>query len=307
MKSLGKCAIALAIIFFVFIISGAVMVSVGGVNSLNNLLNSENLPGWVRSIIEFFEDFDLDTEEVTFSNSFEMDEDIAKLVVEDIAFYDISFEYSDTDVITVEFAGDYPVSYIDKYDIYVEPYIEKPEVSDSDTDVTSGSDAVSDSDAAKESKSPIEFKLSDGVLTIELDTPKSGINIDGDITIILPEDMICDITLDSVAGDVDINGISAYCIELNNCFGDISIEGEFTSFIIEKCLGDINLTTDCAVDADCEIVKNLGDIDITIGEDSAFVVERDNNVGDTSIENFEKGDFVISITENVGDINVKAK
>ena len=302
MKAMGKCAIVLAIIFFVSIIAGAVMVSVGGASSVNQILNG-NVPGFIEKIFSWGGEWLDGGEYVTFSNSIEVDESVEGIEIKDVAFYDIAFKYEDTDMITVEFAGEYPEKYIDKYDIYVEQYITAPV---SVTDVSESD--VSASDAETEGKlSPIEFEISGGVLSIDFDGPKNGAGFDGTITVIVPEDVTYNYTLDSVVGDIEIVGISASCIELDSCLGDIAISGDFTSFNIRKCLGDIDLSTDCAIEAECEVAENLGDIDIEIGRDSSVRIDKDDNLGDISFEDIDDGEIVISVTENLGDITIEAK
>lgn len=316
MRALGKWAIALASIFVVFMVAGIILASVGGTSVIKDegvLDKIENFLGDMGVYVD--EDFS----ETSFERSFVPEDGLESVKISETGIYKLCLKYSDDDKISVSFDGDYPIDLIEKYNLSGLPFA--PDL---------GDEEVSETDvSASDAESPISFKYNNGELTIVFDAPKSqfgtgiAVKARGTITVTLPDTADFDLTLDSVAGDdeldirakslslnecagdLDISGTFKK-VKLNECAGDINVDGDFVSFEISECAGDIDLKTGEKIKAESFVRECAGDISIVVAEGTKLNVKKSSCLGvDVDDVSDSSARVPLELSNCAGEVSVK--
>lgn len=113
------------------------------------------------------------------------------------------------------------------------------------------------------------------------------------------------LTLKSTVGEVSGKNIDAAELTVKSVVGDIELGGHFTSFDIGDCVGDIEISTDAAIENASKIDNCMGNIDVTIGRDSKIDVKKDSNLAGIDIDIPEtEGGVEIKIDNCMGEVNI---
>ena len=286
MKTSGKLAIIFAVIFVAFAVAGGLLIAQGGIEVISE---NEKLAEFLENASVYVADLEFsnhDYEKIDFSYSYKPDGELETIKIEDLKAYDIRFKYADTDSVTFDFSGKYPSDYIEKYAI-----------------IDSGTFEVDDAS----DDLPVNFDYSGRELTMSLEQPVniSG-GVKGTVTITIPNDKLYNITLDGIISNQDIENVKAARFEAVSCIGNISIEGNISSFCIDSCIGNVDLSTDSRVTEKSIVTSNIGNTDIELA-DRRVTIEKSDNIGKVRLDDVNtSGGVTIEITDNIGDVTVES-
>lgn len=341
MKTTGKIAIVLTVVFFICVITGSILTGVGGVSVLREIDGAEGIFEKIGNFISVIDgaqfNLEYDTSYVTFDDTAEVSENIGEIVLENLGGYNIEVLRGETSAMEVSFEGKYPDDLIAKYDIEVSEEVSSggaEDVSDSSAQNISESDAeeVSGSDAAN---SPISFAEKNGVLTLSMESGMRqhnffGINVGyngiyGTVTIKLPKSYTGSLTISEEYGEIEISGISGDKLALSDCFGEVNIDAEYDMLVVDSCFGKIDAQgkiggfeiKNCFSRVELElsaplahnsiIEENAGQISIQLADNDKVRVTSSDNMGAVNIgsevESLNNG-YVVEVTGNMGMVDI---
>lgn len=295
MKTLGKIAIVLAILFFVFIIPAGILIALGAKQAASD----EEVQQTIHNIFDNMDDYGTihigsdDADSIDFSGSYTPAGDISGIVLENAAF-EVEIDRGGENEFIVEHTGDYPASLISKYSI------------------EDGAEYAEDESFAGES--PFFFKEENGILTFGLETDYNfnGFSISsvgskslncGTLKVYLPASYKGDFTINYSAGEIEISDLELSGLSItgaageftaNNCkvgkltingiAGQVDYNGEIGAMDLSGGMGDYNIELTAPITGDSRISGTLGQVEITVPEGTKLNVNSAGNLGEVSID-----------------------
>lgn len=318
MKALGKAAIVLTILFFVFLIPAGILIALGAVQANNDY----DLNGTFQNIIGEVDDYNHigsigDGNHIQFSADYVPAGDINGIVIENAAF-ELNIVRSDKDEFVIEHTGNYPVSLVNQYGIIngkVYSYV-NGDVGDA---------------------SPFFFTEDNGVLTFGLET---GYNFDqfnisgfskgvkcGTVTVYLPASYEGDFTINKSAGEITLVGLTLNSLNITsaagefdakdctvNSFnvagiaGDLDFDGKAGSLNLSGGMGDYDIELRAPLTEASTIKGTMGNVNIDMPSGTKLNISSSGNLGDVSIDGDLRADDGVpfSINGNLGDFTISA-
>ena len=317
MKALGRTAIVLTILFFVFLIPAGILIALGAVQANNDY----DLNGTFQNIVEEMGDYNHignfgDSNDIQFSASYVPQGDINGIVIENAA-YELDIVRSDRDEFVIEHDGNYPYSLINEYGI----------INGSTYSYVNGD--VGDA-------SPFFFTEENGVLTFGLETAVNFNNFNivnfkktassGKVTVHLPASYKGDFTVNKSAGEISLNGLELNALNITSAAGEfkasgcavgsftvagiageLDFDGTVGSMDLSGGMGDYDIRLNAPLTAASTIKGTMGDVNVTLPKGSKLNVTASGNLGEVDIDNDlrDNGGVPFAINGNLGDFNVR--